>query len=67
MKAAAASKYGSPDVIEIKDLPQPVPKDNEVLIRIYAAVVGSTDPVFLKGEPFISRFFSGLSKPKNIS
>jgi NADPH:quinone reductase-like Zn-dependent oxidoreductase len=67
MKAAAASKYGSPDVIEIKNLPQPIPKDNEVLIRIYAAVVGSTDPVFLKGEPFISRFFSGLTRPKNIS
>ncbi len=67
MKAAAASKYGPPEVIKIVELPKPVPKDNEVLVRIYAAVVGATDPVFLKGEPFISRIFTGLAKPKNIS
>ena len=66
MKAIVYTKYGPPDVLELKEVEKPSPKDNEVLIRIYAAAVGATDPVFRKGDPFISRFFTGLMRPKNL-
>ena len=65
MKAIVCTKYGPPDVLQLKEVEKPTPKDNEVLIRVYAAAVNATDPVFRKGEPFISRFFTGLIKPKN--
>jgi NADPH:quinone reductase-like Zn-dependent oxidoreductase len=65
MKAIVYTKYGSPDVIQVKEVEKPSPKDNEVLIRIYATAVVATDPQFRKGEPFIARFFSGLLKPKH--
>ncbi len=64
MKAVIVTKYGSPEVLQIKEIPFPVVKDNEALIKIKAAAVVATDPVFRKGEPFISRIFSGLFKPK---
>ena len=64
MKAIIVTRYGGPEVLQIKDVPTPSPKENEVLIKIHAAAVNNTDPVFRKGKPFISRFFTGLSKPK---
>lgn len=64
MKAVLVTKYGGPEVLQIKEVPTPVPKDNEVLIKIHATAVNNTDPVFRKGKPFISRFFTGLSRPK---
>jgi NADPH:quinone reductase-like Zn-dependent oxidoreductase len=65
MKAIVRTKYGSPDVLEIKDIEKPAPKDNEVLIKVYAATVNRTDCGILWGKPFIIRFFTGLSKPKS--
>jgi NADPH:quinone reductase-like Zn-dependent oxidoreductase len=50
----------------LKEVEKPAPRDNEVLIRIYAALVTPADCAFRKGEPFVSRFFSGLQKPKFI-
>jgi NADPH:quinone reductase-like Zn-dependent oxidoreductase len=66
MKAIVYTKYGSSDVLELKEMETPTPKDNEVLIRVYATVVGPADCAFRKGEPFITRFFSGFPKPKFI-
>lgn len=66
MKAILCTKYGSPDVLQLKEIEKPTPKDNEVLIRVYAALVTPADCAFRKGEPFISRFFFGLQKPKFI-
>jgi NADPH:quinone reductase-like Zn-dependent oxidoreductase len=65
MKAIVCTKYGPPEVLQLKEVEKPVPGNNEVLIRVYAAAVNATDPVFRKGEPFISRFFTGLIRPKN--
>lgn len=65
MKAIVFKKYGTPDVLQLKEVEKPAAKDNEVLIRIVAAVVSPPDCVFRKGEPFIARFFSGLIRPKN--
>lgn len=64
MIAAVYAKYGSPDVIAIKEVSKPLPGANEVLIKVHAATVNRTDCGFLRGMPFIVRFFSGLTKPK---
>lgn len=64
MRAVLVTKYGGPEVLQVKEVPTPSPKENEVLIKIHAAAVNNTDPVFRKGKPFVSRFFTGLSKPK---
>ncbi len=63
MKAAVRSKYGLSDVLEIKEIEKPIPKDNEVLIRVYAATASRTDCHILWGKPFFMRFFTGLFKP----
>jgi len=65
MKAIVITKYGLPEVLEVRQVDKPAPKDNEVLIRIYASAVVATDPMFRKGDPFIGRFFTGLTKPKH--
>lgn len=66
MKAIVCTKYGSPNVLQLKEIEKPAPRDNEVLIRVYTALVTPADCAFRKGKPFISRFFSGLQKPKFI-
>jgi NADPH:quinone reductase-like Zn-dependent oxidoreductase len=65
MKAAVYNRYGPPDVLEIKDVEEPVPKDNEVLIEARAAAVNPLDGGLLKGLPFIARLLFGLQKPKD--
>jgi len=63
MKAIVCTKYGSPDVLELKEAEKPAPKDNEVLIKIYATTVNRTDCATLRAKPFIARFVTGLFKP----
>jgi NADPH:quinone reductase-like Zn-dependent oxidoreductase len=65
VKAIVYQKYGSPDVLELKEVPRPIPKDDEVLIKVHAAVATPTDCAFQKGEPFVVRFYTGLTRPKN--
>jgi NADPH:quinone reductase-like Zn-dependent oxidoreductase len=64
MQAIICPTYGSPDVLQLKEVAKPTPKDNEVLIRILAAVVGPADCAFRKGEPFIVKLIYGLARPK---
>ena len=64
MKAAIYNKYGPPEVVSIVDAEKPIPKSNEVLVKVYAATVNRTDCGFRSAEYFISRLFSGLFKPK---
>ena len=65
MKAVVVTKYGLPEVLELRQVEKPDPKGDEVLIRIHATAVVATDPQFRKGDPFITRFFNGLTKPKH--
>jgi NADPH:quinone reductase-like Zn-dependent oxidoreductase len=65
MKAVIHTKYGPPEVLQLKEVPKPTPKDNEVLISVHATTVNRTDCGFRSAEYFVSRFFSGLFKPKN--
>jgi NADPH:quinone reductase-like Zn-dependent oxidoreductase len=64
MKAAVHTKYGPPDVVKFNEVALPVPKDKEVLIKVHASTVNRTDCGFRSAEYFISRFFSGLLRPK---
>lgn len=65
MKAVTRTKYGPPEVLEIKEIPKPTPKDNELLIRVYATTINRTDCGILTGKPYIIRAFVGLSKPSH--
>ena len=66
MKAIVYEKYGSPDVLELKELPKPTPGDNEVLIKVHAASVNPLDWHALRGKPFFYRLSgAGVQKPKN--
>jgi NADPH:quinone reductase-like Zn-dependent oxidoreductase len=65
MKAVVYEKYGPPEVLQVKEIKKPVPKENEVLIKIHATTVTATDCIFRRGEPKFSRLFTGLTKPKN--
>jgi NADPH:quinone reductase-like Zn-dependent oxidoreductase len=64
MKAAIYTRYGPPDVVQIKDVEKPVPKDDEVLIKIRAASVNPYDWHFMRGKPYPLRIAAGLRKPK---
>jgi len=61
MKAILCTKYGSPDGLQLKEIEKPVPKDNEVLIRIHATTVTSGD-VILRKLPLPLRLVFGLKK-----
>ena len=65
MKAIIQTRYGPPEVLQLKEVPKPTPKDNEVLIKVYTTTVNRTVCGFRSAEYFISRFFSGLLKPNN--
>jgi NADPH:quinone reductase-like Zn-dependent oxidoreductase len=65
MKAALYSRYGPPDVVQIKDVEKPVPKDNEVLMEVRAASVNPLDWHFMRGTPYFVRIMTGLRKPKD--
>jgi len=64
MKAAVYKKYGPPDVVRIEEVDKPSPRSVEVLVKVFATTVNRTDCGFRSAEYFISRFFSGLFKPK---
>ncbi len=64
MKAIIHTQYGPPEVAQLKDIPKPMPKENELLVKVYASTVNRTDSGFRSAEYFISRFWSGLFKPK---
>ena len=65
MKAIVYTKYGSPSVLQLQEVEKPVPKENEVLVKIYAASLNSWDWDLLQGKPFLVRVIGGLFKPKH--
>ena len=64
MKAIVCPKYGPPEVLQFKEEYKPVPKNHELLIRVYTVFVGMEDPMQRKGKPYFGRVFVGLTKPK---
>ena len=65
MKAVVYDRYGPPEVLRIQDVERPVPKDGEVLIKVHASTVNRTDTGLRSAEYFISRFFTGLVRPRH--
>ncbi|MGB3863855.1 MAG: NAD(P)-dependent alcohol dehydrogenase [Candidatus Aminicenantaceae bacterium] len=64
MKAIVYTKYGPPDVLQLKEVDKPIPKDNEVLIKVYATTVNRTDLATIRAIPFFARLLTGIFKPK---
>ena len=64
MKATIATGYGSPDVLEFQDVKKPIPKDNEILVKVMTAAATTADTMMRTGKPYIGRLFIGLRKPR---
>ncbi|TAI49004.1 NAD(P)-dependent alcohol dehydrogenase [Flagellimonas allohymeniacidonis] len=65
MKAIVCTKYGGPEVLKLQEIDTPMPKDNEILVKVHAATVTTAGLIGRKGEPIFTRLFSGLFRPKN--
>ena len=65
MRAYMRTTYGPPDSLELRDVPMPVPKDDEVLVRVRASSVNMGDLDYLYGRPWVARLGTGLRGPKN--
>jgi NADPH:quinone reductase-like Zn-dependent oxidoreductase len=64
MKAMLCSTYGPPNVLHLEEVPMPIPRDNQLLVKIRAASVNALDWHFLRGRPFLVRLQYGWFKPK---
>lgn len=65
MKAVVRTACGSPDVLQLREVEKPTPRDNEVLVQVHAASVNASDWHMLRGTPFLLRLAWGLLKPKH--
>lgn len=67
MKAILHSHYGPPEGLLYQEVNTPIPKDDEILVRVHAATVNRTDCAILRARPFVMRFVAGLRRPKNLA
>jgi len=65
MKAVVYEKYGPPEVHQLKEVKKPIPKNNEILVKIHASAINSSDSTLTRGKPFLGRLWQGFLKPKN--
>ena len=65
MRAAVVERYGGPDVVRIREVDEPVITERDLLVRVEAATVGSTDAVNRLGRPAFARLYFGLTRPKH--
>src|SRR5467141_2671980 len=65
MKAIVRERYGSPDVLELKDIEKPVVDDDGVLVHVRAASINAYDWHMMRGSPYLVRMVAGLRKPKS--
>jgi NADPH:quinone reductase-like Zn-dependent oxidoreductase len=60
MKAIVQDRYGSPDVLRLREVDRPTPGDNEVLVRVHAASVNARDWHLMRGDPYLARLMPGV-------
>lgn len=65
MRALVFTKYGSPEVLQLKEIAKPTPKENEVLVKIHATAVNDYDWSMIRGKPYLYRLLYGVLKPKH--
>jgi NADPH:quinone reductase-like Zn-dependent oxidoreductase len=65
MKAIVQNAYGSPDILELKEVDRPVMEENDVLVRVRAAALNAGDCFSVRGRPWLARFSVGFPKPKD--
>jgi NADPH:quinone reductase-like Zn-dependent oxidoreductase len=63
MKAIVYTRYGSPDVLQLKEISQPAVRDDEVLVRVCAAALNPADWHLMRGLPYLARVVAGLRRP----
>jgi NADPH:quinone reductase-like Zn-dependent oxidoreductase len=66
MRAVVYCDYGSPDVLKVEEVEKPVPKDDEVLVKVHAAAINPLEWHFMQGTPYLMRLMVGLRKPKDM-
>jgi NADPH:quinone reductase-like Zn-dependent oxidoreductase len=64
MRAVVHDRYGPPEVLRLEDVERPVPKEDEVLVRVHASSVTRSDCGYRAAHPFFSRVFTGLRRPR---
>lgn len=66
MKAVVQDRYGPPEVLRIVDVDKPVPKDDEILVRVRASTVSQADTHLRRPDPFVWRLLRGLRRPTRL-
>ncbi len=65
MRAVVHDRYGPPEVLRVEDVPKPEPDERSVLVRVHASTVTRSDVHYRAAQPWVSRFFTGLRRPRN--
>jgi len=65
MKAMISTRYGGPEILQLQEVDKPIPKENEVLVKIKSSSITTAETMMRTGYPLIGRLYMGLSKPKN--